>query len=344
MKLATMLAVSLLGMFTAHAEAANVGFTELRIANGAERPLVAGVWYPTAAAAESQPLGAYTQTVAPDGRVAGECLPLIVISHGTGSTYQNHYDTAIALANAGFVVAAVSHTGDTYDDQSRAVFVMDRPQHIHRLLDYMLAEWPDHARIDASRVGMFGFSAGGFTALVVVGGVPDLGLYGSPHHRSRAHPDYYDAQLLKRSASVPRDFKAQLRSNSSGPRPGCMMRGSRPQWSAALPCKLGYTFGREGLKDITVPIQLWRAADDHILPNPDYAEAVRIALPSPPEYHVVENADHFDFLAPCTDLLRQFAPAICVSRPGFDRTAFHQTFNDEVVRFFEQTLTIGASH
>ena len=106
---------------------------------------------------------------------------------------------------------------------------------------------------------------------------------------------------------------------------------------------LGYTFGREGLKDITVPIQLWRAADDHILPNPDYAEAVRIALPSPPEYHVVENADHFDFLAPCTDLLRQFAPAICVSRPGFDRTAFHQTFNDEVVRFFEQTLTIGAS-
>ena len=53
MKLAAMLAVSLLGMFTAHAEAANIGFTELRIANGAERPLVAGVWYPTAAAAES---------------------------------------------------------------------------------------------------------------------------------------------------------------------------------------------------------------------------------------------------------------------------------------------------
>ena len=259
-----------------------------------------------------------------------------MISHGTGSTYQNHYDTAIALANAGFVVAAVSHTGDTYDDQSRAVFVMDRPQHIHRLLDYMLAEWPDHARIDASRVGMFGFSAGGFTALVVMGGVPDLGL---TEAHAQAHPDYYEAQLLKRSAST--ETSAQLRSNLPA---STWVHDARIKAAVIAAPALGYTFGREGLKDITVPIQLWRAADDHILPNPDYAEAVRIALPSPPEYHVVENADHFDFLAPCTDLLRQFAPAICVSRPGFDRTAFHQTFNDEVVRFFEQTLTIGASH
>ena len=103
---------------------------------------------------------------------------------------------------------------------------------------------------------------------------------------------------------------------------------------------VGYAFGREGLKGITVPIQLWRAAEDHILPHPDYAEAVRIALPTPPEYHVVENADHFDFLAPCTDILRQVAPVICVSRPGFDRAAFHQTFNAEVVRFFKETLKV----
>jgi predicted dienelactone hydrolase len=337
MKLATMLAVSLLGMFTAHAEAANVGFTELRIANGAERPLVAGVWYPTVAAAQDQPLGAYTQSVAPDGRVAGERLPLIVISHGTGSSYQNHYDTAIALAKAGFVVAAVSHTGDTYDDHSRAVFVMDRPQHIHRLLDYVLAEWPDHGRIDASRIGMFGFSAGGFTALVAVGGVPDLAL---TEAHAREHPDYFDAQLVKRSGTSAETL-ALLRSNLPA---STWVHDSRIKAAVVAAPALGYTFAREGLKDITVPIQLWRAADDHILPNPDYAEAVRIALPSPPEYHLVENADHFDFLAPCSDLLRQIAPAICVSQPGFDRTAFHQTFNDEVVRFFEQTLMVGASH
>ena len=38
----------------------------------------------------------------------------------------------------------------------------------------MLAGWPGHASIDPQRIGMFGFSAGGFTTLVDIGGRPDL--------------------------------------------------------------------------------------------------------------------------------------------------------------------------
>ena len=101
---------------------------------------------------------------------------------------------------------------------------------------------------------------------------------------------------------------------------------------------LGFTFEREGLKDVRLPLQLWRAQDDHLLPNPDYAQAVRDALPRAPEYHVVANADHFDFLAPCNERLAQAAPEICRERPGFDRAAFHATFNAAVVRFFMRTL------
>jgi predicted dienelactone hydrolase len=203
----------------------------------------------------------------------------------------------------------------------------------------MIFEWPDHARIDANRVGMFGFSTGGFAALISIGGVPDIGLQ-EAHHR--AHPDYYDAQLYNRASDQAKaEMLALVRS-----KPAASIWVHEPRIKAAVVAApaVGYAFGREGLKDVTVPVQLWRAADDHILPHPDYAEAVRIALPSPPEYHVVENADHFDFLAPCTDMLRQFAPAICVSRPGFDRVAFHQTFNAEVVRFFKQTLKVEATH
>jgi predicted dienelactone hydrolase len=336
-RIAALFAAALISIVAGHAEAVEVGFSEVRIANGGEKPLVVGVWYPTSAPAQDRPLGAYVQHVAPDAPVVGEQLPLVVMSHGNGSTYQNHYDTAIALAKAGFVAAAVSHTGDTHDDQSRAVFVMDRPLHIHRLLAYMLTEWPGCAQIDASRVGMFGFSIGGFTALVAVGGVPDLSL---AEAHAKAHPDYYDAQVAKRSGATP-EALAMLRSKLPA---STWVHDLRIKAAVVAAPALGYTFGRDGLKDISVPIQLWRAADDHILPHPDYAEAVRIALPSPPEFHLVDNADHFDFLAPCTDLLRQVAPAICVSRPGFDRTAFHQTFNAEVVRFFEQTLRAAASH
>lgn len=333
MNIAISLAAAMLSIAAFSAKAADVGFAEVRIANGEGRPLVAGVWYPTSAPAAEHPLGAYVQTVAPDGPVAGEHHPLIVMSHGNGGGYDNHYDTAIALAKAGFVAVAVSHTGDTHEDQSRALFVTDRLQHIRRLIDYMLTEWPDHARIDANRIGMFGFSSGGFTALISIGGVPDVSLQ-EAHHR--AHPDYYDAQLFNRASD---EAKAAIMALARS-KPSASMWVHEPRIKAAVVAApaVGYAFGREGLKDITVPIQLWRAAEDHILPNPDYAEAVRIALPSPPEFHLVENGDHFDFLAPCTDLLRQVAPVICVSRPGFDRTAFHKTFNDEVVRFFGQTL------
>jgi len=42
--------------------------------------------------------------------------------------------------------------------------------------------------------------------------------------------------------------------------------------------------------------------------------------------------NHFDF-RPRDDMLKRYAPQICTSRPGYDRTAFHQAFNREVVTF-----------
>ena len=185
MKLIGMIAAAIL-LAAPHAHAGNVGFVEVALPNGAEKPLIVGIWYPTDAPASPQPLSTFVQTVAPGGAVAGRGLPLIVMSHGTGGWYDEHYD----------VVAAVSHTDDTYLDQHKASQVWRRPAHIHLLIDYMLRQWPDHGRIDAGRVGMFGFSSGGFTTLVVAGGVPDLSLV--PAHCA-AHPDFFECQLVKKS-------------------------------------------------------------------------------------------------------------------------------------------------
>ena len=153
MKIATLLAALLLMVFGTAAHAGGVGFQELTIPDGDEKPLTVGVWYPTDAPAKPQPLGLFSQTVASGAAVAGKRLPLVVMSHGTGGWYGERYDTSLALARAGFVVAAVTHTGDNYMDHSQALQIWKRPEQIHRLIDYMLADWPQHGTIDPHRVG-----------------------------------------------------------------------------------------------------------------------------------------------------------------------------------------------
>jgi len=319
--------ITLFALLAAPARAADVGFEEVRIAMGAEPPLTAGIWYPTDAPATPHSLGDATQTVAPGGPVAGRRLPLIVMSHGGGGWYDGHYDTALALAHAGFVVASVSHVGDTFNDHSRVLQLWRRPAQLRQLVDYMLDEWPSHARLDAGRVGAFGFSNGGFTVLVAAGGTPDLSKIG-PY--CEAHPDHDLCEALKHAGVDPH-------SGTEIPA-GAWIHDPRIKAVVIAAPAFGFAFGRAGLSHVRAPIQLWRAADDRHQPNPYYEEAVRADLPRAPEYHVVANAGHYDFLPPCSARLSRKMPDVCNSEPGFDRAAFHEQFNAAVVRFFEAKL------
>jgi predicted dienelactone hydrolase len=195
---------------------------------------------------------------------------------------------------------------------------------VHAVIDYMLASWSGHAAIDPAKVGMFGFSAGGLTALVSAGGVPDLSLV-APY--CAGHPDTFVCHLRASHAEGVQPVPA-----------GSWIADPRIRAAVVAAPAVGFVFTRAGLQKVTIPIQLWRAEHDHILPSPDYVEAVRDALPRPPEYHVVAGADHFDFLAPCSDPLAFAAPEICQEIGGFDRAAFHREFDGVVVRFFERTL------
>jgi predicted dienelactone hydrolase len=303
------------------ATAGNVGYQHRFIPDPSGPPLEVGVWYPTAATPSDQDIELFVQTVAPDAPVAGDAHPLVVISHGTGGSFAGHYDTALALAQAGFVVAAVTHTGDNWHDYSRPTQLADRPRQMRVMVDYMLADWPGHATINAGKVGIFGFSSGGFTALAIIGGVPDLSL-GGPY--CLTHAETFTCRLVKDHPRPPLPLNPWI-------------ADPRVKSAVIAAPAVGFAFTHEGLAHVAVPIQLWRADDDHILPAPDYADAVRAALPSPPEFHGVPGADHFDFLAPCSDSLAMRAPQICVDH-GFDRAAFHAQFNAAIVAFFRATL------
>jgi predicted dienelactone hydrolase len=307
-----------------------VGFEQVMVPDPDGPPLEVGIWYPSDAPASSQRLGLYQQTVATGGAVAGRGLPLVVVSHGTGGSFEGHYDTALALAEAGFVVAAVTHTGDNYRDQSQVGRLENRPRHIKVLIDYMLASWRQHDALDQRRIAMFGFSAGGFTALVAIGGTPDLRTVG-PY--CAAHPDEWSCRMLK-------ERKINVSTDASGPAatPPTWVHDPRIAAAVIAAPAVGYAFSAEALAGVRIPIQLWRGDSDEILPHPNYAQAVYDRLPAKPEYHVVPNAGHFAFLAPCNAALAAMVPDICRDPAGFDRSAFHREFNPAVVAFFKAKL------
>lgn len=307
--------------------AANAGFMVLHEprADG-QAPVEVGIWYPTDAKTAFMPLGSWGHTVAAGAPVVGEHLPLIVMSHGNGGFFGGHADTAQALAEAGFVVAALTHPGDNYKDQSRATAMADRPAALSALIGWMLDASPLKARIDPNRVGAFGFSSGGFTVLAAAGGEPHLGRMLA--HCKRA-PDNFDCKLTA-AHPLPADVVSAK-----------WVHDPRIKAVVSAAPALGFAFGKDGLSGITAPVQLWKAADDEVLPGDEYAEAVHRDLGRPHDYHVVAKAGHYDFLTPCDGAPPPGLGYLCASQPGFDRRAFHRDFNLAVTRFFTDQLVAG---
>ncbi len=316
-------------LIATRAWAGAVGFTTVTVPYGPGPGIEVGLWYPSVGNPRATPVELFEQLLVPDGRLAGRRLPLVVLAHGNGGNFSGHADTALALAGAGFIVAAPTFLGDNYRDQSRALDVFGRAGQFAAVIDFVTASWRQDA-VDPARIGAFGFSAGGLTALIAAGGRPDLRRVG-PH--CAAHPGWFDCRLVAdhRGTSGARPAAATL------PLPA--MPPIRALGIAAP--ALGFAFDRAGLAPVTQPVQLWEAADDRVLPNPDYAEIVRRSLPRKPELHVVPHAGHFDFLAPCPAALARIAPQICASAPGFDRAGFHRQFDAALVTFFTGALRPG---
>ncbi|HEY6815753.1 MAG TPA: prolyl oligopeptidase family serine peptidase [Croceibacterium sp.] len=312
-------AFALLSVATAQAASARspeAGFEQIATTDGIEL----GVWYPTSGTPSLAPIGLTSQTVVVGTGPEPGAHPLVVMSHGTGGDFAGHADTAVALARAGFVVAALTHPGDNWRDNSRATRVEERPAALGVLITWMLASWSGRATIDPERIGAFGFSAGGFTVLAAAGGRPELSRVAD---YCAGHPETFVCTLVR---------SAPLRSAEPWPEAA----DARIKAIVVAAPAVGFAFDRAGLSPVRVPVQLWRADDDQILPAPDYADAVAAALPRPAEFHAMPDAGHFDFLAPCRD--PSTAPDLCGSAAGFDRVAFHDRFNAEIVRFFSAEL------
>ncbi|MFD0740216.1 alpha/beta hydrolase family protein [Lysobacter koreensis] len=327
---AAVLVLVLVGVAVATAQRSErpVGFQLVRAAGADGRAFAVGVWYPTQARPRPTTfLGGIVMDVAPAAAVDGRALPLVVISHGNGGGPGSHADLAMALADAGYVVAAPMHSGDNFADQAAAGSVnlfSGRNRELRATVDHMLTAWPERGRIDPQRIGAFGFSAGGFTVLTAVGAAPDLRLVAT---QCTASPEFI-CDVLRHAKSPLLDAAA----------PGvgdAFVADPRIKAAVVAAPGLGFAMGTNGLADVRVPVQLWSGEQDDKVPYATNAKPVREALGARVEFHAVPGAGHTSFLTPC-GLLRP--PGLCTDPGQFDRRTFHAAMNASVVAFFDERL------
>ncbi len=316
------LSAAALGCAATLAQAA--GFAFIEVPADKDGPALRGaVWSPCGTPPgriDLAPLVLQGTRDCPLAGIAGQGLPLVVVSHGAGGSALGHHDTAAALADAGYVVAAINHPGDNFQDVSRQGHLSafaTRPVDMRRLTDYMLGTWPQRAQLDAGKVGFFGFSRGGYTGLVNIGAVPDWTL----------RPDLCPPLSM-------RLLCGEIRRNEIPATPA-----PDPRIRAAVIADPLSMFDAKGLGQVSTPVQLWASALGGSGVTLQSVEVLRAGLPRAPDWHVATNAEHYAFLAPCSPALAEAAPEICRDAPGFDRVAFHQTFNAKVVGFFQRHIS-----
>ncbi len=162
-----------------------------------DRTLTVEVWYPAALAAGQKPGGEYraiTRDPAITATLYGKAVrdaaplktdgafPLVIISHGyPGNRYlMSHLGEN--LASKGFITVSIDHKDSTYDDQkafastlyNRAfdqLFVLNEIDRLSKAGSGSgLAGSFLSGIVDASRVGIVGYSMGGYGVVNVVGG------------------------------------------------------------------------------------------------------------------------------------------------------------------------------
>jgi predicted dienelactone hydrolase len=337
--------LALIGLAMLHtaAQAAEAGFRQLTVAaNGTEeKPGHAALYYPTADAARVIPMGPFPQNVAINGAPAQQFKGLIVISHGTVSTLIGFATLAQALARNGYLVAAVEHVGDTWQDQSLratpARYFAERPRQVSRVIDTVLADPQWRTRIATSAdghplIGAMGHSAGGYTVLALAGGKPVLSQL-RKHCEAEAAQDPVLCDLSHAlgsgTASADAAAEGQEEPVQADPRIRAVM--------ALAP--MGAAFSASSLASIAVPVAIYVGEKDTFLVPRFHAEWVMQNMRSASTtLQFVPNAGHYAFMNTPTMDLPSPDGSVARDPQGFDRAAFLDRMAQESVTFFEKNL------
>jgi predicted dienelactone hydrolase len=318
------------------AAAAEVGWRSLAVPDAASgAPMTVALWYPAeaGAAVRTVPMGPFSVRAALGAPAAASLRGLIVLSHGTGGSELGHGRLAEALAARGYLVAALRHPGDNWQDdtlrtQRAERYFDERPRQLSRVIDLLLADpaWSPRLARDARgpRVGAVGHSAGGSTVIALAGGQPVPERIAA-HCRDNRADDPVFCGLPRGSA------QAALPPAERGP-----LVDARVRAVAAL-SPLGVVFDPDSLRRMSTPVAIWTADLDRYLVPRFHGAWLAQQLPSA-SLRRVPQAWHFAFMDAPTTPIPSPDGDIAADPPGFDRMRFLAQLGQDLADYFDARL------
>ena len=304
------------------------------------------VWYPASGGAEAPlQIGPPGHPLFDAGHAAADAPfaagrhPVIVLSHGFGGSARIMAWFGTALARAGNVVIAVDHPGNNGRDPmplAGGLLVWERAVDLRVALDAARSDPTIAPHLDPRRLGVAGFSLGGFTALLAAGARADI-----DHIVQFCHSPQADATCAAQ-AEAPDQTMAAREQALKTPRMAAEARHAGDDYAipgvraAFLMAPGGIpAIAPDSLRHVQVPVRILLGDADAIAPPLSNGETAARLLPHA-TLKTLPGVGHYDFLADCTALGRRQLPP-CRQLP-VPRAQTHTTAIAEATTFFADRL------
>jgi predicted dienelactone hydrolase len=317
------------------------------------RPLTTTIWYPTVQSGEGvasapkagNPLFAPLPPVIEGAVLApnSQKYPLVLLSHGTGGSALGLAWLGHFLAARGYIVAALNHHGNTgaepMPDPRGFLLWWERAKDVSAVLDKLLNDPTFGRNVDRDRIGIAGFSLGGYTVLTVAGGRIDKTRYdrfcssAARDFTCGPQPEFPDAPKLF----------AELKANDpvvqeSLRHSGDSYRDPRVRAVFAIAPVFGSGFAAADLSAIKIPVEIVVGQGDKSAPPATNGQRYAALIPHAQLVLLPQSVGHYDFVPVCTDAGKKVLDRICHDEPGADRARIQTQVSALAVDFFDRTL------
>lgn len=299
-----------------------------------DRPLITEVWYPVEESTVAQPVtGVWLRC--PEARDAplkrsSRKYPLIMMSHGNGSDRMNCSWIAEILAANGFIVAAMDHHGNTWNNKIAECFVKiwERPKDVSFVIDQILKDPRFGSHINAEKIGFVGYSLGGQTGVWMAGGKLDR----------------FDKPVLSEipADQIPNIVTQEVIDSIDFSPSKESYRDPRVSAFFLMAPALGDLFDVASLEAIQVPVYIVAPESDHIVPFETNAKFFATKITKAIFNLIPGAANHYIFLNEVTKGGKMLLDKkIAFDPPLVDRKQVHHEVGVEAVQFFKSYLGTG---